>query len=81
MQGLLPRLADGELDLAVVNEHPLLPETASTAPAVAAEVSLEADAVSALARTPPPIAPATSKPAAAAHLFLRPPAFAESYMA
>ena len=32
MQGLLPRLADGELDLAVVNEHPLLPETASTAP-------------------------------------------------
>ena len=29
MQGLLPRLADGELDLAVVNEHPVLPETAS----------------------------------------------------
>jgi DNA-binding transcriptional LysR family regulator len=25
------RLADGELDLAVVNEHPVLPETASTA--------------------------------------------------
>jgi DNA-binding transcriptional LysR family regulator len=31
MQGLLPRLADGELDLAVVYEHPVLPEIASTA--------------------------------------------------
>ena len=28
MQGLLPRLADGELDLAVIYEHQVLPETA-----------------------------------------------------
>ena len=31
MQGLLPRLADGELDPAVVYEHPVLPEIAGMA--------------------------------------------------
>ncbi len=31
MQGLLPRLADGELDLAVIYEHPVLPEIARAA--------------------------------------------------
>src|SRR4029077_19639795 len=58
-----------------------LPLGDDTVPALAVEVSLEADAVSALARTPPPIAPAASNPTTAAHRFLRPPALAALYMA
>jgi hypothetical protein len=48
--------------------------------ALAVEVLVEADALSALARTPPPIAPAASSPTAPTHLLLRLPVFAESYM-
>src|SRR5712691_3974125 len=48
--------------------------------ALAVDVLLEADALSALARTPPPIAPAANRPTAPTHLFLRPPTFAESYV-
>jgi hypothetical protein len=48
--------------------------------ALAVEVLVEADALSALARMPPPIAPAASSPTAPTHLLLRLPVFAESYM-
>jgi hypothetical protein len=48
------------------------------APAV--EALLEADALSALARTPPLIAPAASKPAAPAHRFARLPVLTGSCM-
>src|SRR5712691_10601748 len=46
---------------------------------LAAEVLL-ADALSALARTPPLITPAANRPTAPIHLFLRPPVFVESCM-
>src|SRR5215475_8166395 len=48
--------------------------------ALAVDVLVEADALSALARTPPPIAPAASSPTAPTHVLLRLPVFAESYM-
>jgi hypothetical protein len=48
--------------------------------ALAAGVLVAADALSVLARAPPLIAPAASRPTAPAHLFLRPLVFAESYM-
>jgi hypothetical protein len=61
----------------------ILPSPAEddTVLAAAWEALPEADAVSALARMPPPIAPAASRPAAPAHRLLRLPVFTESYMA
>jgi hypothetical protein len=47
---------------------------------LATGVLVAADALSALARTPPLIAPAANRPMAPSHLFLRAPVVVESYM-